>query len=75
MRATRPTLLSLAIVLASTPALLAKSSGDPDHWCGTTRSSLAVALGVHDDHEHDQLRRQLDGGNERDHGKSAAAMT
>ncbi|HEV8630096.1 MAG TPA: hypothetical protein VGV61_07250 [Thermoanaerobaculia bacterium] len=66
MRATRPTglfvVVALVVVLlASATPLLAKSSGDPDHWCGTTRSSLAVALGVHDEHQHDHIVNPVEG--------------
>ena len=41
----------IALVFA-TPAV-ARIDGDPHHWCGVTRGTLAAALGVQDDHGHD----------------------
>jgi hypothetical protein len=46
----------LLVLLAAAPPAFARLDGDDDHWCGTTRGTLAVALGVHDEHERRTLR-------------------
>ena len=59
----------LLAVLAAAPAA-ARLDGDDDHWCGTTRGTLAVALGVHDEHE----RRILREGERPGHGRDDKAF-
>jgi hypothetical protein len=44
-------LAALLALLASAAPAMARLDHDPDDWCGTTRGTLAVALGVHDEHE------------------------
>jgi hypothetical protein len=69
----RTAALLLALATAASP-LLARSSGDADDWCGTTRGMLAAAVGVHDDHSHDSPRPEDPPGGELDNGKSLSAM-
>jgi len=60
----------LLVLLAAAPPAFARLDGDDDHWCGTTRGTLAVALGVHDEHE----RRVLREGDRPDHGRDDKAF-
>ncbi|HEV8238730.1 MAG TPA: hypothetical protein VGS57_05140 [Thermoanaerobaculia bacterium] len=60
-RVTAPLVL-LALSSLAAPAL-ARLDGDPDAWCGTTRGTLAVAVGVHDEHERERARVDRDPGN------------
>jgi len=57
-RFTAPLVL-LALSSLAGPAL-ARLDGDADHWCGTTRGTLAVAVGVHDEHERERIRVNRD---------------
>ncbi len=60
-------LLPLLLLLAG-PAL-AKLEGDEHAWCGTSRSSLAVALGIH--HDDSERARRGDDLPRPEHGKNA----
>lgn len=58
MPSKRVTALLLTLLAAAPPAF-ARLDGDNEHgWCGTTRGTLAVALGVHDEHERRELRER-----------------
>ncbi len=62
----------LLAVLAAVPAS-ARLDGDEDHWCGTTRGTLAVALGIHDEHERQTFREGDRPGHEVDEKALAVA--
>lgn len=63
----------LLVLLATAPPAFARLDGDEDHWCGTTRGTLAVALGVHDEHERRTVREGDRPGHEVDQKARAGA--